>query len=240
MSTFEKANNAESDEELLEDIRAEDENEKKIQDEVSEDVIIDQWEALPPQTIITDQAQVMAISIREVMSGTRHRLSQWHISQNAPSHLGSLNNDKDFSKLFNKCMSECDSVTEFEETWEMMLTMYNIEEHKWLKNLYNIRHMWSTTFNNDVFSAGLKASSQSESTNLVLNGLGDLSTYLHIFVTNYEKNAILKWRLGEGHEDFNCKQSRPTLAVKGSPIFAQVSAVYTHKIYNMFEKEFLK
>ncbi|XP_060178181.1 protein FAR1-RELATED SEQUENCE 9-like [Lycium barbarum] len=118
--------------------------------------------------------------------------------------------------------------------------MYNIEEHKWLKNLYNIRHMWSTAFNNDVFSAGLKASSRSESTNHVLNGLGDLSTYLHIFVTNYEKNAVNKWRLSEEHEDFNCKQGRPTLAVKGSPILAQVSIVYTHKIYNMFEKEFLK
>ncbi|XP_059284934.1 protein FAR1-RELATED SEQUENCE 5-like [Lycium ferocissimum] len=41
MSTFEKANNAESDAELLEDIRAEDENEKKNQEEVSEDVIIE-------------------------------------------------------------------------------------------------------------------------------------------------------------------------------------------------------
>ncbi|XP_060211749.1 protein FAR1-RELATED SEQUENCE 5-like [Lycium barbarum] len=176
---------------------------------------------ISPQTIITDQAQGMAIAIRKVMSGTRHRLCQWHISQNAPSHLGSLNNDKGFSKLFNKCMSECDSITEFEETWEMMLTMYNIEEHKWLKNLYNIRHMWSTTFNNDVFSAGLKASSRSESTNHVLNGHGDLSTYLHIFVTNYEKNAVNKWRLSEEHEDFNCKQGGPTLAVKGSPILAQ-------------------
>uniref|UniRef100_A0A1S3Y580 Protein FAR1-RELATED SEQUENCE 5-like n=1 Tax=Nicotiana tabacum TaxID=4097 RepID=A0A1S3Y580_TOBAC len=161
---------------------------------------------IAPKTIITDQVQAMAIAIREVMSGTRHRLCQWHISQNAPSHLGSLKNDKGFSKLFNKCMSECDSITEFDKTWEMMLTMHNVEEHKWLKNLYNIRHMWSTAFNNDVFSAGLKATSRSESTNHVLNGFGDLSTYLHIFVTNYEKNVVNKWCLSEEHEDFKCKQ----------------------------------
>lgn len=108
---------------------------------------------IAPQTIIIDQARGMEISIREVMSGTRHRLCQWHISQNALSHLGSLKNDKGFCKLFNKCMSECDSVTEFEQIWEMMLTTYNVEEHEWLNNLYNIRKMWSTTFNNDVFSA---------------------------------------------------------------------------------------
>ncbi|KAF3679774.1 hypothetical protein FXO38_02609 [Capsicum annuum] len=108
---------------------------------------------ISPQTIITDQAQGMTIGIREVMLETRHRLCQWHISQNAPSHLGSLKNDKIFYKFFNKCMSDCDSIIEFEETWQMML------DHKWLKNLYNIRHMWSTTFNNDVFNAGLKVTS---------------------------------------------------------------------------------
>nr|XP_009779574.1 PREDICTED: protein FAR1-RELATED SEQUENCE 9-like [Nicotiana sylvestris] len=100
--------------------------------------------------------------------------------------------------------------------------------------------MWSTAFNNDVFSAGLKATSRSESTNHVLNGLGDLSTYLHIFVTNYEKNVVNKWCLSEEHEDFKCKQGKPTPVVKGSPILTQISAVYTHKIYNIFEKEFLK
>ncbi|XP_075083925.1 protein FAR1-RELATED SEQUENCE 5-like [Nicotiana tabacum] len=112
-----------------------------------------QARGIAPQTIIIDQARGMEISIREVMSGTRHRLCQWHISQNALSHLSSLKNDKGFCKLFNKCMSECDSVTEFEQIWEMMLTTYNVEEHEWLNNLYNIRKMWSTTFNNDVFSA---------------------------------------------------------------------------------------
>ncbi|XP_075091966.1 protein FAR-RED IMPAIRED RESPONSE 1-like [Nicotiana tabacum] len=195
---------------------------------------------IAPKTIITDQIQAMAIAIREVMSGTRHGLCQWHISHNAPSHLGPLKNDKGYSKLFNKCMSECDSITEFEKMWEMMLTMHNVEEQKWLKNLYNIRQIWSTTFNNDVFSVGLKATSRSESTNHVLNGLGDLSTYLHIFVTNYKKNIVNKWRLSEEHEDFKCKQGKPTPTVKGSPILTQISAVYTHKIYNMFEKEFLK
>ncbi|KAG5580909.1 hypothetical protein H5410_051536, partial [Solanum commersonii] len=31
----------------------------------------------------------------------------------------------------------------------MMLIMNNLKELGWLNNLYYIRHMWSTTFNND-------------------------------------------------------------------------------------------
>uniref|UniRef100_A0A3Q7I253 Protein FAR1-RELATED SEQUENCE n=1 Tax=Solanum lycopersicum TaxID=4081 RepID=A0A3Q7I253_SOLLC len=122
----------------------------------------------------------------------------------------------------------------------MMLTTYNVEEHRWLNNLYNIRHMWSRAFNNDVFSAGLKATSRSESTDNVLNGVGYSSTYLYIFVTNYKKNIVTKWQMNEEHEYFNCKQGKLTLAVKYSPILAQASTIYTHKIYNIFEKEFLK
>uniref|UniRef100_A0A3Q7GK05 MULE transposase domain-containing protein n=1 Tax=Solanum lycopersicum TaxID=4081 RepID=A0A3Q7GK05_SOLLC len=49
-----------------------------------------------PLTFITDQARAMVVAIREVMSGTRHRLCQWHIAQNALSHLGSLKNNKGF------------------------------------------------------------------------------------------------------------------------------------------------
>ncbi|KAK4379434.1 hypothetical protein RND71_001296 [Anisodus tanguticus] len=189
MSTFEKANNVKSDEELSENIRAEDKDEKKIREEVSEDSIIE-LEGKMKNQIVKDEEEYM---------------------------------------------STCDSITEFEETWEMMLAIYNIEEHKWLKNLYNIRHMWSTTFNNDVFGVGLKVISRSESTNHALNWLGHLSTYLHIFVTNYEKNVVNKWRLSEEHEDFNSKQGGPTFTVKDSPILAQVSTI-THKIYNIFER----
>ena len=46
--------------------------------------------------------------------------------------------------------------------------------------------------------------------------------------------------MNEEHEDFNRKQGKPTLAVKYTPILAQASTIYTHKIYNIFEKDFSK
>ena len=59
--------------------------------------------------IFTDQDGAMAKAIGEVMPNTRHRLCLWHIGQNAPSHLGSLNSNQKFQSLLNKCMQGCDS-----------------------------------------------------------------------------------------------------------------------------------
>jgi len=69
-----------------------------------------------PKTIFTDQDAAMAKGIREVMPNTCHRLCLWHIAKNAPSHLGSLNSNKVFQGLFQKCMTGCDSEKEFQST----------------------------------------------------------------------------------------------------------------------------
>ena len=87
--------------------------------------------------------------------------------KNAPSHFGDLKSDQKFQGLFWKCMSGCDSKEEFESTWSYMINEYKLQNHKWLKSMYKIRHKWSTTYSKDVFSADIKSSQRSESTNSV-------------------------------------------------------------------------
>ena len=70
----------------------------------------------PPKTNFTDQDQAMTKAIEKVFSNTSHRLCLWHISKNAPSHLGGLNNVQGFHHLFNKCLQCCESEKEFEDT----------------------------------------------------------------------------------------------------------------------------
>ena len=85
----------------------------------------------------------MANTIEEVFPSRCYRLCQWHISQNSPKHLSGLNSSKTVQSLFNKCMKDCDSEKEFEETWSEMIKGHSLEDHKWLKCMYNIRHKWS-------------------------------------------------------------------------------------------------
>ena len=89
--------------------------------------------------------------------------------------------------LFNKCMKECDSEEEFEELWSKMSKRDSFEDHKWLRGMYNIRHKWSIAFNIDTFDGRIKASQISESTNKVLDGMANKSTFLTKFVLTFEK-----------------------------------------------------
>lgn len=86
-----------------------------------------------PKTIFTDQDQAMSNAIGIVFPNTRHRLCMWHISKHFPSHLGCLNTNPEFQKLFKKCLYGCESASEFELAWDKMLDEFNLREHKWLQ-----------------------------------------------------------------------------------------------------------
>ena len=104
--------------------------------------------------------------------------------------------------------------------------------------MYKVRHKWSTTFTKDFFTAEFKSSSRSESTNHVLNGIANKSISLTKFVIEYE-NVLAGMRFSELDEDFWCKQGAPQKAVKKSGILSHAAQVYTCKIFNLFENQFL-
>ncbi|KAG8391514.1 hypothetical protein BUALT_Bualt01G0195600 [Buddleja alternifolia] len=189
-----------------------------------------------PQTIFTDQCQAMSNGIEKVFSHTRHRLCQWHINKNAPSHFGSLNNEPLFKTLWKKCMKYCESKTEFEETWHEMVELFKLQEHRWFNHMYGIREKWSTAFYRDEFNCGLKSTSRSESANSSLKEMCNRSTSLYHFVIGFEE-VVRKWRANEKEEDFRCKNGRPFVVVRNNPLLTQASKVYTYTIYMKFQKE---
>ncbi|XP_028783199.1 protein FAR1-RELATED SEQUENCE 5-like [Neltuma alba] len=192
----------------------------------------------PPQTIVTDQDAAMAKAIEKIFPNTRHRLCLWHISKNAPSHLGSLNCDSDFQSYFQKCMRMCDSEEEFEITWDEMIRKFELNDHKWLNRMYTIRHKWSTAFGKDMFSANIKSSQRSESTNSVLGEISTKKTSLTEFFLAFKK-MVEKWRSSEGEEDFHNSQSIPSCAINRNRTLCHASKIYTKKIFKLFEREYL-
>ncbi|KAK6115393.1 hypothetical protein DH2020_007662 [Rehmannia glutinosa] len=191
-----------------------------------------------PETIFTDQCQAMMNAIETVFPCAHHRLCQWHINQNAPSHLGSLNGDSKFKQLWHKCMNYCESEEEFEVTWKILMDEYNLGDHKWLNGMYKLRHKWATAFSNHKFSAGLLATSRSESTNAVLKKAGNKTISLYDFVLNYEK-VQNNWRAIEKAEDTRCRHGKPSMIVKHNPLLNHVADIYTLSIYRLFELELI-
>ncbi|XP_073153454.1 protein FAR1-RELATED SEQUENCE 5-like [Henckelia pumila] len=189
-----------------------------------------------PQTMFSDQCQAMMNAIETVFPHAHHRLCQWHINQNAPSHFGSLNGDSAFKKLWHKCMTYCESEDEFEATWKHMIDSYNLDDNKWLKGMYRLRGKWATVFSNERFSAGLLATSRSEVTNMVLKKAGNKMSSLYEFVMNYTKIQD-SWRVKEKIEDTRCRRGKPAQILKNHPLLIHAADVYTITIYQLFEIE---
>ncbi|XP_073119634.1 protein FAR-RED IMPAIRED RESPONSE 1-like [Henckelia pumila] len=167
------------------------------------------------ETIFTDQCQAMMNAIESVFHYSQHRLCQWHISKNAPSHLGHLNTNQAFKGMFMKCMHFCDSEEEFEGIWTKMIHDFGIENHSWLRGMYKIRRKWSTAFSNDRFCAGLKATSKSECTNSILKDGGKRTCTLFEFVKRFEE-IQKRWRTKESEEDYKCRHKVPAILMKNS------------------------
>ncbi|XP_073309950.1 protein FAR1-RELATED SEQUENCE 5-like [Primulina huaijiensis] len=189
-----------------------------------------------PETIFTDQCQAMMNAIESVFPCSQHRLCQWHISKNAPSHLGNLNVNHEFKGMFMKCMQFCDSEEEFDVVWKKMIGEFGLENHSWLRGMYKLRHKWSTAFSNKKFCAGLKATSRSECTNSVLKDGGKRTFTLFEFVNRFEE-IQKRWRIKENEKDYKCRHKTPTLVVKNQPLLQHAASVYTIDIYKIFEKE---
>ncbi|KAK3158154.1 hypothetical protein QOZ80_2AG0133550 [Eleusine coracana subsp. coracana] len=191
-----------------------------------------------PRSIFTNQDQVMSKAIEEVFPNTRHRIARWHIQKNAASRLGSLNGSKAFNKIFVKCMQGCDSEAEFEETWSEMLCEFKLQENKWLKKLYKLKHKWCSALNKCTFDGGVEFEPQCDSMGNIFSGISDKLTSLSALAVAVDKQTE-DWREKEYDEDTRCCQKPLTCIIKHSDILNHAAKVYTHRIYKLFETDFL-
>lgn len=192
-----------------------------------------QWKQ--PKLVFSDQDRALMKGIDTVFPLAKHHLCQWHINQNASSHFGVLNTNNVFKKLWNHCMNECETESEFETTWNEMIETYGLGDHRWFTNMYNIKHRWSSVFTNDTYCAGLHATSRGELTNKVLKELCSRSSSLYEFVLNYEQIQT-DWRTRESADD-TLDIGVPGQIVKNNLLLVQAAKVYTRNVYKLFEHE---
>lgn len=191
-----------------------------------------------PQSIFTNLDQVVSKAIEVVFPNTCHRIAHWHIQKNAHSRLGALNVSKDFNKMFTKCIQGCDSEKEFEETWAQMLLEFKLQDNKWLKKLYKLKPKWCSALNKRTFDGGVEYEPQCDSMSNIFNSVADKLTSLSAVAVAVDKQAE-DWRGKELDEDTRCLQKPPACIIKHSDILNHAAKVYTHRIYKLFETDFL-
>ena len=179
----------------------------------------------------------MINAIKLVLPETIHRFCLWHISKNAAIQLRGHYGHLAFKSRFNKILCGCVTEAEFNSCWDGLIRDYNLAGDKWLKSLYEIREKWCPVFSLNIFSAKMKASSRSESTNNVFHNMTSKTMSLTEFVLHYE-TAGKKMCEEELEEDFRCNQGAPAKIVQHSGILRHAASIYTRKIFYLFELEF--
>ncbi|XP_056159222.1 protein FAR1-RELATED SEQUENCE 5-like [Syzygium oleosum] len=192
-----------------------------------------------PKTIFIDQDHAMANAIKTVLPNTNHRLCVWHIAKNATHHIGHLLRNPSFrDNYWHKLLYRCESEFEMENVWKAMCLEWSLGDHKWLNNMYQLRHKWCPAFGRDNFSAGIRSTQKSESTNNVFQDMACKTMTLSEFVNHYEKQAE-KMRNSEVVDDFECARGELRIMVENSGILKHAANLYTHVIYWKFQDEFL-
>ncbi|KAH6806027.1 hypothetical protein C2S51_030858 [Perilla frutescens var. frutescens] len=164
-----------------------------------------------------------------------HRLCQWHINQNAPSHFGSLNGNTIFKRLWHKLMNHVETEAEFEELWSEMISTYQLTDHRWFRAMYKIRRRWASVFTQTLFTDGLLATSRSEVTNKVLKDMCSRNSSLYEFMVYYEE-IQKRWRVNEKAEDTYCIWLPGQFSMSNG-LLTQAATVYTRNVYKSFEFE---
>ncbi|XP_074305918.1 protein FAR1-RELATED SEQUENCE 5-like [Silene latifolia] len=162
-----------------------------------------------PKIIITDQDKSMKSVVPEVFKESTHRLCV--------------------------CNNQVEP-DEFEEQWGKIMTDYQLVEHEWFSDLYDLRELWIPTYFKDVSMSGLmRVTSRSESENIFFNRFLTPHLTLVEFWVCYE-SALEAQRHKQSKLNSDNKHSEIPRKTK-SNLEVHASEMYSHNIFKDFQTE---
>ncbi|XP_024161494.1 protein FAR1-RELATED SEQUENCE 5-like [Rosa chinensis] len=181
----------------------------------------------------------MANAVKLVFPNACHRLCTWHIAKNAGKRIGSYLGNPEFKKQFNHCLHGCTTEIEFQVSWDDLISRYNVGDNTWLTKLYSLKEKWCPAFSRDIFSAKIRSTQRSESTNNVFHQISTNIMELIEFVHHYEKK-IEEMRLAELEDDYRCKNGAPRPKVWSKMLRSAAKVFDTNNITSLPTQYVLK
>jgi hypothetical protein len=183
-----------------------------------------------PTSVITDGDLAMRNAIRRVFPECHHRLCAWHLIRNACTNVGK----KQFVRKFKQCMLGDYDVGEFKQMWEKMVIEFGMETNKWVKEMYEKRHMWATAHIRGKFFAGFRTTSRCEGLHAqfgrYVNYQNNLLEFLHQFF-----RCLNYMRYTELEADFSSVHGDPVLE-SPLPLLERAAAeLYTRQVFLLFQ-----
>ncbi|XP_074297916.1 protein FAR1-RELATED SEQUENCE 5-like [Silene latifolia] len=191
-----------------------------------------------PRIIITDQDKSMKSVVPEVFKESTHRLCMWHIMKKLREKVSyQLFQDEDFKTRLNRCVWNNQlEPDEFEEQWGKIMTDYQLVEHEWFSDLYDLREQWIPAYFKDVSMSGLmRVTSRSESENSFFDRFLTPHLTLVEFWVCYE-SALEAQRHKQSKLNSDNKHSKIPRKTK-SNLEVHASEMYSHNIFKDFQTE---
>ncbi|XP_074301524.1 protein FAR1-RELATED SEQUENCE 5-like [Silene latifolia] len=194
-----------------------------------------QWR-VPTENYNYDRDKSMKSVVPEVFKESTHRLCMWHIMKKLREKVSyQLFQDEDFKTRLNRCVWNNQlEPDEFEEQWEKIMTDYQLVEHEWFSDLYDLREQWIPAYFKDVSMSGLmRVTSRSESENSFFDRFLTPHLTLVEFWVCYE-SALEAQRHKQSKLNSDNKHSEIPRKTK-SNLEVHASEMYSHNIFKDFQ-----
>ncbi|XP_031116728.1 protein FAR1-RELATED SEQUENCE 5-like [Ipomoea triloba] len=191
-----------------------------------------------PQLTVTDQDPAMKSAVAQVFESTRHRFCMWHIMTKVSEKVGStLAKNEEFRRALNAVVwNEKLKIEEFEVRWHHIMEDYGLSEHKWFKQMFEVREFWIPAYFHNVYMGGLlRTTSRSEAENSVFGSYTSQHASLVEFFLQFEA-AIDTQRHKQAKLNADCESKFPEMKTP-LKIERHTATIYTIAIFYDVQEE---
>nr|GEW81537.1 hypothetical protein [Tanacetum cinerariifolium] len=191
-----------------------------------------------PIMVVTDQDGAMKRAIEAVLTESKHRLCMWHIMQKVPAKIFPEKYDEtEFKERFGKLVWNMFIETlEFKGKWSKLVEDFGLQNHKWMRKMFDLRHMWLPTYfiHSPLFGL-MRTTSRFESKDAFFKNFTNRGSTLVNFMMCFEF-VMERQCYRQEVSDFRMFDSAPKLHTKLT-IEIHACKVYTRIISLLIQKE---
>ncbi|KAL8117841.1 hypothetical protein AgCh_015659 [Apium graveolens] len=131
----------------------------------------------------------------------------------------------EFKTYFNNCIYKSLTECVFEARWASFVEKYHLQDHKWLKGLYELKHKWIPAYTRNKFSAFQNSTSRSEGMNS--------------FFDKYAQKALARQFMREKEEDYVTINLKRPMKLH-TTLEYHASCIYTKEMFIRFQDELVE